>query len=161
MGGLKPADLLRGDYVAVHRNKLLAEAFYLRGDIEKFGTGFFRIQSELQQSPELRFTLDSVYGFTRSGLTVNTVKKETAQANSKHKLKLGDKLGDKLGSNQKLILDIIINNPQVSLSQLSKKIGISQTAIENNIAKLKKRGLIKRIGSTKGGYWQVIEKTNV
>ncbi len=79
MGGLKPEYLLRGDYVAVHRNKLLAEAFYLRGDIEKFGTGFFRIKAELQHSPELRFTLDSVYGFTRSRLKVNTIKKDTAQ----------------------------------------------------------------------------------
>lgn len=70
MGGLVPEDLLKGDYVALHRNKLLAEAFYLRGDIEKFGTGFFRIQSELQNSPELRFMLESLNGFTRSGLDV-------------------------------------------------------------------------------------------
>jgi predicted HTH transcriptional regulator len=40
--------LMKGNYIAMHRNKLLAEAFYLRGDIEKFGTGFFRIQTELK-----------------------------------------------------------------------------------------------------------------
>lgn len=68
MGGLVPDDLMKGNYVAVHRNKLLAEAFYLRGDIEKFGTGFYRIQSELKNSPELRFTLESLNGFVRSGL---------------------------------------------------------------------------------------------
>jgi ATP-dependent DNA helicase RecG len=65
-----PEDLMRGDYVAIHRNKLLAEAFYLRGDIEKFGTGFFRIQSELQNSPEISFMVESLNGFTRSGLNV-------------------------------------------------------------------------------------------
>ena len=40
--------------------KLLAEAFCLRGDIEKFGTGFFRIQSELKDSPEVNFTVESL-----------------------------------------------------------------------------------------------------
>ena len=77
MGGLKPEDLLKGNYVAAHRNKLLAEAFYLRGDIEKFGTGFFRIQSELKNYPELRFIVESVNGFIRSRIEVKT--KVTAQ----------------------------------------------------------------------------------
>jgi len=70
MGGLNPEDLMKGNYIAMHRNKLLAEAFYLRGDIEKFGTGFFRIQSELKNSPEVGFKLESLKGFTRSGLEV-------------------------------------------------------------------------------------------
>lgn len=51
----------------------------MRGDIEKFGTGFFRIQAELQHLPELRFTLDSVHGFIRSGLDVIPGNKDTAQ----------------------------------------------------------------------------------
>jgi ATP-dependent DNA helicase RecG len=81
MGGLVPEDLLKGDYIAVHRNKLLAEAFYLRGDIEKFGTAFYRIQSELQHSPELLFMLESHNGFTRSGLdvTAQDAAQDTAQ----------------------------------------------------------------------------------
>lgn len=63
---------VKRDYVAMHRNKLLAEAFYLRGDIEKFGTGFFRIQSELKNIPEVSFKLESLNGFTRSGLEVSS-----------------------------------------------------------------------------------------
>lgn len=70
MGGLNPEDLMKGNYIAMHRNKLLAEAFYLRGDIEKFGTGFFRIQTELQDSPEIQLTIESLNGFTKSGLEV-------------------------------------------------------------------------------------------
>ena len=69
MGGLKPEDLLKGDYVAVHRNKLLAEAFYLRGDIEKFGTGYYRIQTELKNYPGIKFTYEVLDGFMRCTLT--------------------------------------------------------------------------------------------
>lgn len=81
MGGLKPEDLMKGNYLAIHRNKLLAEAFYLRGDIEKFGTGFFRIQSELQNSPELGLTIETFNGFTRSSLEVKVrvTPQDTAQ----------------------------------------------------------------------------------
>jgi predicted HTH transcriptional regulator len=44
------------------------------------------------------------------------------------------------------------------LFQLSEIIGISQTAIENNITKLKEKGLLKRIGPAKGGHWEVTKK---
>ena len=68
---------------------------------------------------------------------------------------MGDKLGGKLGDKQILILDSIKKDPYLSLSQLTKIIGISQTAIENNVDKLKKIGLLTRIGSPKGGHWEV------
>lgn len=77
MGGLKPEDLIKGDYIAVHRNKLLAEAFYLRGDIEKFGTGFFRIRKEIENSPELHFVFESFDGFTRTSIDITPL--ETPQ----------------------------------------------------------------------------------
>lgn len=67
-----------------------------------------------------------------------------------------DRLGDKLGENQKRILEIVKDNPHITLAQLSKIIGISQTAIENNIQKLKEKGSLQRIGSAKGGHWVVI-----
>jgi len=38
---------------------------------------------------------------------------------------------------------------------LSKKVGIATKNIENNLAKLKQRGLLKRIGPARGGYWEV------
>jgi len=68
MGGLRVEDLLHGEYLAAHRNKLLAEAFYLRGDIEKFGTGFSRIRKWLEDYPELQFNFEALNGMIRSGL---------------------------------------------------------------------------------------------
>jgi ATP-dependent DNA helicase RecG len=34
---------------------------------------------------------------------------------------------------------------------------VSTTAIENNISKLKAKGLLERIGPDKGGYWKIID----
>ncbi|HML70009.1 MAG TPA: HTH domain-containing protein, partial [Macellibacteroides fermentans] len=50
---------------------------------------------------------------------------------------------DKLTENQKLIVTELRMNHSISLAQLSKKIGISQTAVENNINKLRKGGIFK------------------
>jgi len=63
---------------------------------------------------------------------------------------------DKLGDKQKMILKFIENDPYLSLSQLSKALKISQTAVENNIKKLKQKGILKRIGPAKGGFWEIL-----
>ena len=46
------------DYQAYTRNKLIAEAFYLTGDIEKYGTGYTRIRSEIASYPTMRFDFE-------------------------------------------------------------------------------------------------------
>ena len=46
------------DYVAYTRNKLIAEAFYLTGDIEKYGTGYTRIRKEIADYPTMRFEFE-------------------------------------------------------------------------------------------------------
>ena len=77
--------------------------------------------------------------------------------------KVGDKVGNKVGDNNTLlnetrqtIIAEMRNNPNVTKAELSRSIGISTTAIDNNIAYLKKSGYIERVGSNKSGYWRVI-----
>jgi ATP-dependent DNA helicase RecG len=41
---------------------------------------------------------------------------------------------------------------------MSEEIGISPRKVEENLAKLKKTNIIQRIGSAKGGHWQIIKK---
>jgi ATP-dependent DNA helicase RecG len=74
-------------------------------------------------------------------------------------IKVGDnlleKVGDRLTKNQYAILACIRDNNRVSARQLSKKVGISQRKIEENIVKLRNKKIIKRIGSPRGGHWEV------
>jgi ATP-dependent DNA helicase RecG len=69
--------------------------------------------------------------------------------------KLGERLGDRLGKNEWKILEIIWQNPLTTIPELSKSIGISITAIENNFAKLKKKHFLERVGAAKGGHWRI------
>jgi ATP-dependent DNA helicase RecG len=60
-----------------------------------------------------------------------------------------------LGDNRRKILEKIKNNSTVSIEELSKEIGISSTAIENNLKYLKENDYIERVGSPKDGYWKL------
>ena len=42
------------------------------------------------------------------------------------------------------------------MSMIEKEIGISITAVENIIKKLKEKNLLKHIGPAKGGHWEVM-----
>ena len=48
-----------------------------------------------------------------------------------------------------------MDNPTITISGLSERIGIGTTAIENNIKKLKEKELLERVGSRKDGQWKV------
>jgi ATP-dependent DNA helicase RecG len=62
-----------------------------------------------------------------------------------------------LVESQRRILELTKNNPQISKAEMAEKIGISTTAIDKNIEKLKEKGLLRRVGPDKGGKWEVKE----
>jgi len=53
---------------------------------------------------------------------------------------------------------LIEKDGNVSIAEMSQRVGIARKNIENNLKKLKERAIIKRIGSDRGGYWAVVEK---
>lgn len=54
------------------------------------------------------------------------------------------------------ILKLLSASPQMTILQLANQLGISTRAVEKQIAKLRERGFLKRIGPAKGGYWKVL-----
>ena len=68
-----------------------------------------------------------------------------------------DKLVDKLSKTERLIYESIILNPHLSQQELALKCGVGKTTVQNVIIKLKTNELIKRVGSNKTGYWEVLK----
>ena len=57
-------------------------------------------------------------------------------------------------SNQK-ILSAIQGNPFVTIRELQEETGLSESGVKKVLRQLKAEGLIQRIGSDKGGHWEV------
>jgi ATP-dependent DNA helicase RecG len=72
-------------------------------------------------------------------------------------IKVGEKVGERLNANQRQILGLLLQQPQMVASELAEIIGISKRKIEQNIATLKKMGRLKRVGPDKGGHWEVVK----
>lgn len=56
------------------------------------------------------------------------------------------------------IIKLIKENPNHTTKSLAQSVGISPKGIEKQLSKLKAKGLIKRIGTNRGGYWEVTDK---
>ena len=63
----------------------------------------------------------------------------------------------KLNQTARKMLEILRNNPTVTIAELSAQLGVSTRTIERNLKQLQDRKLLKRLGgTTKAGYWQVL-----
>ncbi|MHC1687633.1 MAG: RNA-binding domain-containing protein [Methanothrix sp.] len=54
------------------------------------------------------------------------------------------------------ILSLLKSDPGLAAGDIAKMIGITQRAVEKQIAKLREEGRIRRIGPDKGGHWEVV-----
>ena len=143
---------------------------------ENVGFGLDKIESNWQlynqTTPEILREFDS----TIMKLAIKDTDKDTDRDTDTWGEKWGEKWGDhweqhwpeienwwkqelhiSLNRSEIKILDMIAAIPDVSMLKLAETIGIVETAIGNNIKKLKEKEIIQRVGPAKGGYWKIIK----
>ncbi len=49
------------------------------------------------------------------------------------------------------------DNPSITIQQIMMKTALSEPGVKTNLKQLKEKEIIKRIGSNKTGYWEVID----
>ncbi len=118
------------------RNPLLANILYLSKDIEKWGSGLRRIFEECETND-----VDIEFKTLKTGFCTVFYRRTEKRV--------------ELGENEEKILVLLSKDATMSITSLAEKIGISTTAVENNIDKLKDKGLLERKGPAKGGHWVV------
>jgi ATP-dependent DNA helicase RecG len=135
-GGLTVADLKTDTYQSHLRNKLVAEAFYLTKNIEKYGSGFIRIRKELEIYPEASFDVEEV----GDGFLVT--------------FRLIEGVSEGVSEGVKGLLDCIRENPGLRIPELSEKLHVPAKSIERWIKNLRDEKLIVFRGAPKtGGYF--------
>jgi ATP-dependent DNA helicase RecG len=62
-------------------------------------------------------------------------------------------------NNELRILELLTSNPYLTQKDIAGYIGLTTDGVKYHIVNLKKRNKIKRKGSNRKGYWEVINKT--
>jgi ATP-dependent DNA helicase RecG len=116
----------------------------LSKDIEKWGSGLRRIYTACAEAKvKVEFRLND------AGFSVVFYRPDWVGE------KVGEKVGETMTTNQEKMLRCIVDNPRISAKELSAIVRISSRKIEANIAKLKEKGVLSRVGPDKGGRWEV------
>ena len=140
--GSLPKGLSRKEFgqISVRRNELLADLFFRMHKMEKAGTGIQRMKDKMKEAglPEPEFSMDSFF--------IVQLERPTPQATPQAEL---TELESK-------IIAEIMKNPKVSRNDLAKKIGISADTVKEYLEKLKSKKVIRRVGKTSAGYWEIL-----
>ena len=58
-------------------------------------------------------------------------------------------------NNYKKIIAIVLANNKISIPKIAREIEKGITVTKQYIANLRQKGIIKRVGPDKGGYWEI------
>lgn len=148
-GGIPRNQTIENFYRGVSklRNKALAEIFMQLRISEKIGRGVPRIVSKYGKE---------AFAFSSSSLIV-TIPFNIVSSQSIN-LSIKEQLNEYvLSIRERQIIDIIKDDPNVTIRVLSTELSVSATTIEKYLAQLKNAYIIDRVGSKKAGYWVVNE----
>jgi ATP-dependent DNA helicase RecG len=155
-------DKLKKPHSSYPRNELLADIFFKAGFIEAWGRGTLKIISKCREKnlPEPEFS--GMGGGFKVAFKKGSVGGKDTEEVGKTTLKIIEqvrrKFGERFGESSEKILEIILANKNISAQKIAKQLNISSRAVEKQIAKLKKYGILKRIGPAKSGHWKVIQE---
>jgi Fic family protein len=93
-----------------------------------------------ESTPFVEFMLESIH------LSVQKFLKEYKKSDQKSNLK----------SDQK-IFELMSQDGSITIKELALRLGMSDSGIKKAIHKLKNDGKIRRVGSAKGGHWEVLD----
>ena len=146
----KPYEELRRGDISLPRNPILTKIFRVIKLAENAGYGFDKMfdgwASHYSQEPIVECGVD--YYKITFPLGKGKGMEKTGGGSQKSSQKGSQK------SSQKII-GYMKNEPQITIEQLAQRLEISDRAVKKNIAQLKQKGIIKRIGPDKGGHWKV------
>jgi ATP-dependent DNA helicase RecG len=164
--GLSIEDLKK-DHNSRPRNPIIANACFLAGYIDAWGRGTLKIlntcaefglpePSIIEKNGGIEVTVFAsnedgqiISDASHTGLVKELVK-ELVKGLVKGLVK-------DLTSNQMKLLELVETHPNITKEEMAKHIGISTTAIDNNINTLKAKGLLERVGGRKDGYWKIVK----
>ena len=132
---------------------MIAEAFYLTRDIEKYGSGFIRVRGEIKAYPTMEF----LYEESGDGFLVSLRYQKQKISSSVVREGINEGINGGINEGINALLEYILNAPGKRIPQLAQGLGIPAKTIERWVADLKRQGRIEYRGSKKGGGYFLVK----
>jgi ATP-dependent DNA helicase RecG len=157
--------------VSIRRNELIADLFFRLHKVERIGMGIRKMKEAMVASGlrEPTFEPDEFFraifhrssefamkeGTPGTGVTgkkpgVKTTQKTVQKTTQKTVQKTTQKTVQK-------IIDLIRQNPAITRQELAIELGITESGIKYHLKKMQDKGSLRRVGSDKGGHWEVVQ----
>lgn len=136
--------------------KLIVNLLHKLGYIENYSSGLDRIFKEYKGNSEQPIIQTSLNMFKIIFPNLNyqfTIEENTCEITQENNF-TQEIVQENI---QKLILEVIKNNPKATRNEIANKLNSTSHTIKYQLNKMKKAGIIKHIGSTKSGYWEKVE----
>ncbi|MDR0751881.1 MAG: putative DNA binding domain-containing protein [Christensenellaceae bacterium] len=155
--GLTPQDFIDGNERSIKRNPLLAQLMYYTKDIESFGTGLKRIANACDDAGvKVEFKL------LKKGFAVIFYRPDEFLTTDKN----GDVVRNVvrnvvINKTEQAVLMVVSNNSELTADEIAKAISKSSRTVQRHLESLQKKNLVRRVGSTKAGTWEVIDNVDI
>lgn len=153
------------NFTPVSKNPIIAKFFTNIGNADELGSGTRNLfkytilysgkNPEMYEDDIFKITvpLDDNYSTdfgTPLSQTETFLSPATPNASDSKKTDTGA-----LSDNQKEIIKLIKDNPQITQIEIAEKLSLSRRAVQNNLQTLQEKNIIERSGSKKDGKWIV------
>jgi len=148
--GKRIQDLNIDDVASIRRNPVICDIFNRLKLMERRGSGLRKIIDQYPQDirPSFRSTEQS-FTVVLPNLNYN----KTSMPNG-----IENGIDNGIEKNVKIILNTIITNPRITQKKLAIDTGLSVRTVARELKHLRNTGAIKRIGSDRSGYWEIINQ---
>lgn len=138
-----PNDFFYRDLKSYLRNQAIADVLYLYKDVETCGHGLKKIYRLCKEAKVSISYINNENDFT---IELSRIDRN----------KIGE-LNGELSKEEFSVLTVFKTNKNVIKAEVIKQAGLSSRAIDRIIKSLKEKELLRRVGSNKIGYWEVLK----
>ena len=134
------------------RNPAIARAFAYMKIIEKWGTGIPRLFEACEEYGLPKPELVDFDGDFR----VNMYRKRDTDTGTQSRVndEVIVHVNDKVNNEVNDLLDYLKIHPEYTVTQIAEHFEVSRKTIAARLKKLKEKGYIERVGSSRKGYWK-------
>ena len=145
-------ELLKKD-ISLPRNPVIAKLFRMVNLADNAGYGFDKML-KWETATKTKVLFDNSIDIALVTFRISHLTNEDTDLI--HTEKEGGQIGDAiiLPKSQEQILELIKNDIRITRKRISEILEINQSAVQKHLDALKKKGILERVGGTRG-YWKI------